>query len=141
MWENYIFNLLLQPGWLDYDHLYVFRKNLHQQEYRILRKCLDAGLNKQQISNLFSCQGALHTANLSPLTSINGKIRTDFYDDCQYIPDPSTLAPTQKNMLLLGDCFLGKQNKADSMRYTLHKTPSSYLGIQFEKIQTLLSCS
>ena len=27
-----IFNLLLQPGWLDYNHLYVFGKSLHQQE-------------------------------------------------------------------------------------------------------------
>ena len=27
-----ISNLLLQPGWLDYNHLYVFRKSLHQQE-------------------------------------------------------------------------------------------------------------
>ena len=49
-----IFNLFLQPGWLDYNHLYVFRKILHQQEYKVLRKGLDAGLSKQQISNLFS---------------------------------------------------------------------------------------
>ena len=26
-----IFNFLLQPGWLDYKHLYVFGKSLHQQ--------------------------------------------------------------------------------------------------------------
>ena len=31
-----IFNLLLQPGWLDY----VFGKSLHQQEYKVLRKGL-----------------------------------------------------------------------------------------------------
>ena len=24
-----IFNLLLQPGWLDYNHLYVFGKSIH----------------------------------------------------------------------------------------------------------------
>ena len=29
-----IFNLLLQPAWLDYNHLYIFGKNLHQQEER-----------------------------------------------------------------------------------------------------------
>ena len=27
-----IIYLLLQPGWLDYNHLYVFGKSLHQQE-------------------------------------------------------------------------------------------------------------
>ena len=63
-----IFNLLLQPGWLDYNHLYVFGKSLHQQEYKVLRKGLDAGLNKQQISNLFNSQEAL--GNISPLITI-----------------------------------------------------------------------
>ena len=29
-----IFKLLVQPGWLDYNHLYVFEKSLHQQEYK-----------------------------------------------------------------------------------------------------------
>ena len=114
-----IFNLLLQPGWVNYNHLYVFGKCLHQQEYKVFRKGLDAGLSKQQISNFFSSQEALW--NISPLTAIekfsgvrNGKIRVDFYDDCQDIPDPSALDPTQKNLLLLDDCFLGKQNKAEA---------------------------
>ena len=114
-----IFNLLLQPGWLDYNHLYVFGKSLHQQEYKVLRKGIDAGLSKQQISNLFNSQEAV--GDISPLTAIesfsvasDGKIRSDFYDDCQDIPDPSALDPTQKNLLLLDDCFLGKQNKAEA---------------------------
>ena len=101
-----IFNLVLQPGWLDYNHLYVYRKSLHQQECKALRKGLDAGLSKQQVSNLFNSQEAL--GNISPLTAIekfsgvrNGKIQADFYDDCQNIPDPSALDPAQKNLLLL----------------------------------------
>ena len=47
-----IFNLLLQPG-LDYNHLYVFGKSLHQQEYKVVRKSLDAGSSKQQIFIFF----------------------------------------------------------------------------------------
>ena len=96
-----IFNLLLQPGWLDYNHLYLFGKSLRQQEYNVLRKGLDAGLSKQQISNLFNRQEAL--GNISTLTAIErssgariGKMRGDFYDDCQDIPDPSALDLTQK---------------------------------------------
>ena len=49
-----IFNLLLQPDGLDYNHLYVFGKSLHQQKYKVIRKGLVAGLSKQQISNLFN---------------------------------------------------------------------------------------
>ena len=53
------FNLLLQSGWLDYNHLYVFGKSLHQQEYKVLRKVLEASLSKQQVSNLSNSQEAL----------------------------------------------------------------------------------
>ena len=63
-----IFSHLLQPGWSDYNHLYVFEKSLHQQEYKVLRKVIDAGLSKQQISNLSRSQEAL--GNISPLTAI-----------------------------------------------------------------------
>ena len=98
-----IFNLLLQPGWLDYNHLYVFGKSLRQQEYKVLRKGLEAGLSKQHISNVFNSQEGL--GNISSLvanekysTARNGKIRADFYDDSQNIPDPSALDPTQNNL-------------------------------------------
>ena len=117
MWKTtVIFNLLLQPGWLDYNHLYIFGKSLHQQEYNILRKGFKGGFSKQQISHVFNSQEMLQ----SPLIAFekysgvcNGEIRADFYDDCQNIPDPSALDPMQKNLLLLDDCFLDKQNKAE----------------------------
>ena len=41
----------------------------------------------------------------------NGKIQADFYDDCWDIPDPSSLDPTQNNMLLWGHCL---QNNAEA---------------------------
>ena len=66
-----IFNLLLQPNWLDYNHLYVFGKSLHQQEYKVLQKRFEAGLSKQQISNVFANQEALRVANISPLIAID----------------------------------------------------------------------
>ena len=87
----------------------------------MLRKGFEAGLSKQQVSNVVANQEALHVVNISPLTAIDtfsgarrGKIKADFYDDCGDIPDPSTLDPVQKNLMLLDDCFLGKQNKAEA---------------------------
>ena len=144
-----IFNILLRHGWLDYNHLYVFGKSLHEQEYKVLRKGLDARLSKQHISNLFNSQEAL--GNISPLTDIeefsgvgNGKIRADSYDDYQDIPDPSALDHKQKNLLLLDYCFLGKQNKAEAYytRGRHNNCDTIYIAqnIQFEKLQTLLSC-
>ena len=76
-------------NWLGYNHLYAFGNSLHQQEYKVLRKGFGAGLSKQQVSNVFVNQEALHVANISPLTAIDmfsgarsGKIKADFYDDC-----------------------------------------------------------
>ena len=95
----------------------------------------------------------------SPLIAIenysgvrNGEIRADFYDDCENIPDPSPLDPTQKNLLLLDDCFLGKQNKAEAYytRGRHNNCDTIYIAqnyfrlrlrLQFGRIQTLLSFS
>ena len=114
-----LLNLLLQPDWLDYNHLYVFGKSLHQQEYRVLKRGLEAGLSKRQISNLFLQQDLLAKVNLPPLDAINeyngvkeGGIKVNFYGDSNEIPDPAELNPSEKNLLVLDDCFLGKQNKA-----------------------------
>ena len=47
-----LLNLLLQPNWLDYDHLYAFGNTLHQQEYQIIKKGFETGLSKHQIANI-----------------------------------------------------------------------------------------
>ena len=141
MWEDNS-HLQPQPNWLDYNNLYVFGKSLHQQEYMVLRKGFKAGLSKQQVSNVFANQEALHAANVSALTAIDtfsgarsGKIKADFYDDCQDIPDPSTLQPMQKNLLLLDDCFLGKQNKAEAY-YTQgrHNCDTIYIAQKYFRL-------
>ena len=65
MWENCSDLLSLASTWLVRLQSLVC---LHQQEYKVLRKGLDAGLRKQQISNLFNSQEAWE--NISPLTAI-----------------------------------------------------------------------
>ena len=47
-----ILNLLLQHGWLDYNHLFVFAKTLHQTEYQILQKGFKIGLSKHSIERM-----------------------------------------------------------------------------------------
>ena len=41
-----LLNLLLRPGWFDYDNLCVFEKSLFQPEYRILKKAFEENLPK-----------------------------------------------------------------------------------------------
>ena len=116
-----LLNLLLQPKWLDYNHLYVFGKTLHQQEYQIVKKGFEVGLDKQQIVNIFKNQKEFEKVKLPPLEVIDqysgarkGTIKADFYADCSMIPDPTELSIEEKNLLILDDCFLGPQNKAEA---------------------------
>ena len=116
-----LLNLLLQSNWLDYEHLYVFGRSLHQQEYQILKKGFEIGLSKSQISNVFTNQSLLRKSGLSPLNVLDvyngvrdGRIKADFYSDCTLIPDPAELNEKEKNLLVLDDCFLGKQSKAEA---------------------------
>ena len=83
-----LLNLLLQPKWLDYNHLYVFGKSLHQKEYQILRKGYEEGLSKHQVANIFVNQEVLTKVNLSPFEAIEeysgvrkGNIKANFYSD------------------------------------------------------------
>lgn len=117
-----LLNLLLQPNWLDYNHLYVFGNTLHQQEYQIVKKGFEVGLDKQQIANVFRNQKEFEKVKtLKPLEVIDqysgsrkGAIKADFYGDCSKIPDPKELSVEEKNLLILDDCFLGPQNKAEA---------------------------
>ena len=114
-----LLNLLLQPDWLDYNRLYVFGKTLHQQEYRILKKGFEVGLSKKQISNIFMNQNEFSKVKLPALEVIDqysgvkkGGIKAEFFDAS--IPDPTELDSDEKNLLILDDCFLGSQNKAEA---------------------------
>ena len=119
-----LFNLLLQPGWIDYTNLYVFGNSLHQPVYKILKNGYESGLSKEQISILFSNQLTLKKNKLTPLTAIDEyikqhglqqiKIKTHFYSSCDSIPDPAELNETDKNLMILDDCFLGPHNKAEA---------------------------
>ena len=71
-----IFNLLLRPGWVDYNHLFVFAKTLHQTEYQILQKGFEIGLSKQQIANIFRNQDAFQKlGNINPVQVINIQVK------------------------------------------------------------------
>ena len=53
-----LLNLLLRPGWLDYNTLSVFGKSLFQPEYRILKKAFEEKLPKEAIVQLFDLRDA-----------------------------------------------------------------------------------
>jgi hypothetical protein len=114
-----LLNLLLKDKWLDYNNLLVFGNSLHQLEYEIIKKGFENKLGKKQILDIFQNQDL--QKKMSPLEAIenyngvkDGGISSEFYENCDLIPDPKTLDPKLKNLLILDDCYLGKQSKAQS---------------------------
>ena len=100
---------------------YVFGLSLHQTKYQVIDKGFKKGLSKQQITNVFSNQKLITDKGLTPIEVLsdysgvcNGKIKADFYSDCALIPDPAELDKNVKNLLILDDCILGKQSKAEA---------------------------
>ena len=65
-----LLNLLLRPGWLDYDNLCVFGKSLFQPEYRILKKALEENLPKESILRLFNMRGEIQNSQIPPLAVV-----------------------------------------------------------------------
>ena len=110
-----LYNLLLKDGWLDYDNLLVFGNSLFQPEYEIIKAGFENNLGKKQILGIFENQDQLP----NPIETIknydgvkDGGISAEFYENCDMIPDPKSLDPKLKNLLILDDCYLGKQSKS-----------------------------
>ena len=61
-----LLNLLLRPGWLDYDNLYVFGRSLFQPEYRILKKAFEENLPKEYILRLFNMRDEIQNSQVPP---------------------------------------------------------------------------
>ena len=104
-------NLLIQPGLLDYDRLYVYGNSLHQKEFKILKLAFNKHLSKSQIQFIFTNQDLIeeHGGPLKVISEYDdeakGKIEASFYDNCADVPDPSTLDDSKNNLLLFDDCM------------------------------------
>ena len=110
-----LFNLLLKKDWLDYDNLLVYGNSLFQPEYELIKKGFENKLQKEEILDIFQTNPReLSEAVENYQGPRVGDITAEFYENCELIPDPKCLDPRLKNLLILDDCYLGKQSKAQS---------------------------
>ena len=138
-----LLNLLLNPGWLDYNKLFVFSKRLFQPEYQVLRKAMEHKLPKEAILWLFDnqrviqselgltvnafiecmaaklCSGSKGHAEFCSGSRGPEEIRDTSNIDCYFfensddVPDPKELNPEDKNMMVFHDLLLEKQNACE----------------------------
>jgi len=116
----------LRPGWLDYDNLCVFEKSLFQPEYRILKKAFAEQLHKKSILRLFDNQNEIMQLNLSPVILLEemskhqkykSNIQCKFLENASDVPDPRSLSPEKKNLMVLDDLLL--ESRKSAKRITL----------------------
>src|SRR5208282_5234436 len=114
---NLLLNLLLND-YLDYDHLYIFGKSLHQPEYQVLIKALNKNLPKEVIVELIKNKltDDIHIKKVGKgiKNKNKSKLIVEFYDDSSNIPDPSELNTKHKNLIIFDDIMLEKQNKCEA---------------------------
>ena len=65
-----LINLLLRPGWLDYNNINIFGKSLCQPEYHILTKAFEEKLPKEVIIRLFENQNEITDLGVSPISVV-----------------------------------------------------------------------
>ena len=113
-----LINLLLRPGWLDYNNIKNFGKSLFQPEYHILKKAFEEKLPKEVIIRLFENQNGI-----SPISIVEemAKEITDKSDvDCNFnqsaedVSDPREISSEKKNLMVFDDMLLEKQNTCES---------------------------
>ena len=116
-------NLLLWPGWLDYNNLNIFVKSLFQPEYVIIKKTVEEKLPKDSIIRLFDNQDEIMKLNISPISvgeemskSIVDKsdIECKFYESAEDVPDPRELSWDKNNLMVFDDLLLEKQNTCET---------------------------
>ena len=100
-----LINLLLRPGWLDYNNINIFGKSLFQPEYHILKKAFEEKLPKEVIIRLFENQNEITDLGVSPTSfveemakNIRNKSDLDcnFYQSAEDFPDPRELSAEEK---------------------------------------------
>ena len=114
-----LINLLVRPGWLDYNNINNFGKSLFQPEYHILKKAFDGKLPKEVIIRLFENQNEITDLGISPISVVEEMakdirdkcdVECKFYESAEDVPDPRELSSEKKNLMVFHDLLLANKS-------------------------------
>ena len=120
---HFLINILLRPGWLDYNNINIFGKSLFQPEYHILKKAFQEKLPKEEIIRLFENQNEITDLGISPISIVEemakeisdkSDVEYNIYQSAEHIPDPREQSSEKKNLMVFDDLLLEKQNTFES---------------------------
>ena len=110
-----LINLLLRPGWLDYNNINIFGKSLFQPEYHILKKAFAEKLPKEVIIRFFENQNEITDLGISPISTVEemakamrdkSDVECNFYQSAEDVPDPRELSSEKRNLMVFDDLLL-----------------------------------
>ena len=117
-----LLNLLLRPGWLDYDNLCIFGKKSFSTRISNIKKAFEENLPKEYILKLFNMRDEIQNSQIPPLIlvqewakSIKNKsnVKCNFFETASDVPDPRDLNFEDKNLMIFDDLLLERQNKCE----------------------------
>ena len=117
-----LINILLRPGWLDYNNINIFCKSLLQPEYHILKKAFVEKLPKEVIIRLFENKNEITDLSISPKLIVEemakdvrdkSDVVCNFYQSAEDVLDPRELSSDKKNLMVFDDLLVEKQNTCE----------------------------
>ena len=117
-----LINLLLRPGWLDYNNINIFGKSLFQPAYHILKKAFEEKLPKEVINRLFKNQNEITDVGISAISIVEEMVKEirdksdivcNFYQAAENVPDPRELSSEKKIEWYLMICYLKNKIPVD----------------------------
>ena len=118
-----LFNLLLRPGWLNYNNINIFGKSLFQPESNIHKKAFEEKLLRELIIRLFANKNEITDLGISPISIVEEMAKEirdksdaecNFYESAEDVSDPRELSSEKKNLMAFDDLLLEKQNTCES---------------------------
>ena len=118
-----LLNLLVRPGWLDYNNINIFGKSLFRREDHILPKAFNEKLPKEVIITLFENHNEITDLGISPISIVEEMakeirdkfdVECNFYQSFEDVPNPRELSSEKKNLMVFYDLLLEKQKTCES---------------------------
>ena len=113
-----LLQMLLEPGFLDYDNLIIFTMTPQQQEYKLLKYGFSNGLTKESIASILMNQEQFQGIDIptlckkyADLHKQAGGITVTLTDKINELIPPDNLDKNKKHLIIFDDCITNKNQK------------------------------
>src|SRR5271156_4724779 len=119
-----LFNMLLEPGFLDYNRLFIFSPSIHQPEYQLLIHGFQNKLHKYHIQSIIENQKKLGINDPEEAIKIVeswmekedkwDEIECHTFDSISDLPEPQDIDKTKKNLFIIDDSMMLNQKPIEN---------------------------